>query len=83
MTKNNSIIQVAGRILNKPLLIHSDSLNTVLSILNGHIDLQIPITGKQAALPPSMSNRSGVMPQNGVAVIHRPDESDDGVRNIR
>jgi len=69
MTKNNSIMQVAGRILNKPLLIHSDSLNTVLSILNGHIDLQIPIPGKQAALPSSMSDRSCVMPQNGVAVI--------------
>jgi len=69
MKKNNSIMTVAGRILNRPLLIHADSLNTVLGILNGHIGTNIPVFGNQAALSMAPSERSNVVPQNGIAVI--------------
>jgi len=69
MGKNNSIVKVAGRILNRPLLIHADSLNTVLGILNGHIGLNIPVFGNQAALSMAASDRANTVPQSGIAVI--------------
>lgn len=69
MGKNTSIVKVAGRILNRPLLIHADSLNTVLGILNGHIGLNIPVFGNQAALTMAASDRANTVPQSGITVI--------------
>jgi len=67
--KNQSIISVAARLLNTPLLIHSGSLNTVLGIMSGHTGLDISIGGKQTALSPSLAGRPPVSQQNGISVI--------------
>jgi signal peptide peptidase SppA len=67
--KNASIMQVAARLINTPLLLHPESLNTILNILSAHIGTQIQITGKTAALPAGIGTRSGVQAQGGIAVI--------------
>jgi signal peptide peptidase SppA len=67
--KNASIMQVAARLINTPLLLHPESLNTILNILSAHIGTQIQITGKTAALPAGIGSRSGVQAQGGIAVI--------------
>lgn len=67
--KNASIMQVAARLINTPLLLHPESLNTILNILSAHIGTQIQIPGKTAALPAGIGTRSGVQAQGGIAVI--------------
>lgn len=69
MKTNNSIIQLADKIFNKPWLIHPASLNTVLSILSAHIGKEIPINGKLMPLSASMDSRAEVHSINGAAVI--------------
>ena len=79
--KNQSIIQIARRLLNTPLMIEAGGLNTVLSILCGHTGLDINLGPKQTALTSARTDRSNVSQQNGVAVIpvtgilsHKSDE---------
>jgi len=67
--KNASIMQVAARLINTPLLLHPESLNTLLNILSAHIGTQIQIPGKTAALPAGIGTRPGVQAQGGIAVI--------------
>lgn len=67
--KNTSIMQVAARLINTPLLLHPESLNTILNILSAHSGTQIQITGKTAALPAGIGTRSGVQAQGSIAVI--------------
>lgn len=69
MSKNKSIIQVAGRIMNTPLLIHADTLNTILGLINQHAGLHISVPGKEAALQTAgIMTRSAPL-QDSVAVI--------------
>jgi signal peptide peptidase SppA len=68
--KNVSLMQVAARLINTPLLIHPESLNTLLNILATHIGGKaMAAPGKTAALPAGMSTRSSVQAQGGIAVI--------------
>ena len=69
MSKNKSIIQVAGRIMNTPLLIHADTLNTILGLINQHAGLHISVPGKEAALQ-TAGNMTRIAPlQDSIAVI--------------
>lgn len=67
--KNNSIMQLAEKVFNRPWLIHPASFNTVLSILSSHTGQEIPVKGKTMPLPAGMNSRYGVAEQGGVAVI--------------
>lgn len=69
MSKNKSIIQVAGRIMNTPLLIHADTLNTILGLINQHAGLHISVPGKEAALQTAGSLISTAPLQDSIAVI--------------
>lgn len=66
---NASIMQVARRLINTPLLLQPESLNTLLSIFNAHAGMQIQNPGKTAALPAGLGTRPGVQAQGGIAVI--------------
>jgi len=70
MSKNKSIIQVAGRIMNTPLLIHADTLNTILGLINQHGGLHISVPGKEAALQTARPGAGlNSAPQDALAVI--------------
>jgi len=70
MSKNKSIIQVAGRIINTPLLIHADTLNTILGLINRHAGLHISVPGKEAALQTARPGTGlNLPPPEAIAVI--------------
>jgi len=69
MKNNPSIVQVAARLMNVPLLIHPASLNTILGIVGAHIGKEISLSLKTAALSSSADSRLGVRSQGGIAVI--------------
>lgn len=81
MKHNSSIIQVAARLFNTPLLIHPDSLNTILNVIGAHIGTSISLPLEAAALPAAQETRTGISAQGPVAVIpvcgilsHKQDE---------
>lgn len=77
---NNPLSPIAGRIFNRPLLIHPDSLNTIINIIKQTGFNAFP-PEKIAEFSASLNDRTGIKPQVGLAVIpvygflsHKQDE---------
>lgn len=69
MPRNKSIIQVASGLLNTPLLIHVDTVNTMLGLINQHAGLQITLPGPEAALTFAGEASRRNTGSDGIAVI--------------